>query len=116
MSLTEPGSIATEVLAMDLATPREAALDEAYPRLLYRLLKLSNLIGRPFFTSPGVPAERVKALRGAFDAMAKDPVFLAEAQKEGFYINPLSGEELQKIVEDIVATPKPIADRLLQIP
>jgi tripartite-type tricarboxylate transporter receptor subunit TctC len=78
-------------------------------------LSASSTIGRPVFTSPGVPAERVKALRDAFDAMVKDPVFLAEAAKEYFDINPVSGAEMQKIVADIVATPKPIADRLLQI-
>ena len=39
----------------------------------------------------------------------------AAAAQEHFDINPVSGEEMQKIVEEIVATPKPIADRLLQI-
>ena len=78
-------------------------------------LSASSTIGRPVFTSPGVPAERVKALRDAFDAMVKDPVFLAEAAKEHFDINPVSGAEMQKIVTEIVATPRPIADRLLQI-
>ncbi len=62
-----------------------------------------------------MPVERVKALRDAFDAMVKDPVFLAEAGKEHFDINPVSGADMQKIITDIVATPKPIADRLLQI-
>jgi hypothetical protein len=47
--------------------------------------------------------------------MIKDPAFLAEAEKEHFDINPISGEEMQRIVEQIVATPKPIADRLQQI-
>jgi ABC-type phosphate/phosphonate transport system substrate-binding protein len=84
-------------------------------RAILKLLSASSTIGRPVFTSPGVPAERVKALRDAFDAMVKDPVFLAEAAKEHFDINPVSGAEMQKIVADIVATPKPIADRLLQI-
>jgi tripartite-type tricarboxylate transporter receptor subunit TctC len=84
-------------------------------RALLKLLSASSTIGRPFFTSPGVPAERVKALRDAFDTMVKDPEFLAQAGKEGFDINPLPGAELQKIVEDIVATPKPVADQLLQI-
>jgi tripartite-type tricarboxylate transporter receptor subunit TctC len=62
-----------------------------------------------------VPAERVKALRDAFNAMIKDPAVLADAQKRNIDINPVAGEELQKIVEEIVATPKPIADRLQQI-
>jgi hypothetical protein len=45
----------------------------------------------------------------------KDPEFLEDAKKSGFDINPVSGEEMQKIVADIVATPKAIADRLQSI-
>jgi tripartite-type tricarboxylate transporter receptor subunit TctC len=93
---------------MDLAKNPE---DKA----VLKLLSASTTIGRPLFTSPGVPEERVKALRAAFDATMKDPEFLADAEKRGFDINPVSGEELQKIVADIVATPKPIADRLQSI-
>ena len=36
-------------------------------------------IGRPFFLPPGVPADRIKALRQAFDATVKDPAFLGDA-------------------------------------
>ena len=84
-------------------------------RALLKLLSASSTIGRPVFTTPGAPAERVQALRDAFDRMVKDPAFLAETEKEHFDINPVSGAEMQKIVADIVATPKPIADRLLSI-
>ena len=108
IGLTKAPDLPDVPLLMDLATNDQ-------DRAVFKLLSASSSIGRPFFASPGVPPERVKALRAAFDAMVKDPTFLAEAQKEGFDINPLSGEELQKIVGDIVATPKPVADRLLQI-
>ena len=50
MSLTLPDDIGALAVPGDATEQRETALDEAYPRLLYRLLKLSNLIGRPFFT------------------------------------------------------------------
>jgi tripartite-type tricarboxylate transporter receptor subunit TctC len=84
-------------------------------RAILRLLSGSTAIGRPLFTSPGTPPDRVKALRDAFDALMKDPGFLAEARKEHFDIDPVSGQELQTIVNDIVSTPKPLADRLQQI-
>jgi tripartite-type tricarboxylate transporter receptor subunit TctC len=58
------------------------------------------VIGRSIFTSPGVPADRVKALRDAFAAMTKDPVFLAEVEKTKAEFDPMSGEELQKTIED----------------
>ena len=95
-------------LLMDLAKNEE---DKA----VLMLLSASVTIGRPLFVAPGVPAERVRALRDAFDRMVKDPVFLEAAGKENFDINAVSGEEMQKIVADIIATPKSIADRLTQI-
>jgi hypothetical protein len=45
----------------------------------------------------------------------KDPVFLEQAKKEHFDINPVSGEEMQKVVAEIDATPKPVAERLAKI-
>jgi tripartite-type tricarboxylate transporter receptor subunit TctC len=58
------------------------------------------VIGRSIFTSPGVPADRIKALRDAFTAMTTDPVFLAEVEKTKAEFDPMSGEELQKAIED----------------
>jgi tripartite-type tricarboxylate transporter receptor subunit TctC len=57
----------------------------------------------------------VKALREAFNTMVRDPVFIATAKREGFDINPSSGEEVQAVVRDIIATPKPIVERLQAI-
>ena len=59
--------------------------------------------------------DRVAALRAAFDSVMKDPDFLTEAQKEQLDINPVSGEQLQQIVSDIVSTPKATTDRLSAI-
>jgi tripartite-type tricarboxylate transporter receptor subunit TctC len=95
-------------LLMDLAT------NDA-DRAVLKLLSASGDIGRPIFAAPGVPQDRVKALRDAFDRMVKDPAFLEAAKREKFDIDPVSGEEMQKIVLDLISTPKPIADRLSQI-
>ena len=84
-------------------------------RAILKLLSASATIGRPLFTTPGVPADRVKALRDAFDALMKDPVFLAQAQKEHFDIIPVSGEELQAIVQDMVSSPPRVISGLRQI-
>ena len=95
-------------LLIDLAKNEEE-------RGILKLLSASTTIGRPIFTTPGVPEDRVKALRAGFDKMLADPAFLAEARKENFDITAVSGENLQKIVAEIVATPKSVADRLQQI-
>jgi tripartite-type tricarboxylate transporter receptor subunit TctC len=95
-------------LLMDLARNEE-------DRAVLKVLSAPTTIGRPIFTTPGVPEGRVKALRAAFDGMVRDPAFLDQAKKENLEINPVSGEELQRIVAEIVATPKKIADRLSEI-
>jgi tripartite-type tricarboxylate transporter receptor subunit TctC len=108
IGLTKAPDLPDVPLLIDLAKNDE-------DRALLKLMSASTTIGRPLFTSPGVPPERVKALRDAFDATMKDPAFLADAEKRNFDINPVRGEELQKIVAEIVATPKQVADRLQSI-
>lgn len=80
-----------------------------------KLLSAPTAVGRPIFSTPGVPAERVKALRDAFDNAIKDERFIAEAKQAGLDLNPVSGEELQKIVVEIVEAPKDVTARLNRI-
>src|SRR5258708_10790042 len=67
IGLSKAPHLSDAPLLMGLATNDE-------DRAVLKLLSASSTIARPFFTSPGVPADRVKALRGAFAAMVKDPV------------------------------------------
>ena len=57
---------------------------------------------------PGIPAERIKALRDGFMATMRDPEFLAETQKLGLTIDPTSGEEMERIVRDAYALPEAV--------
>lgn len=95
-------------LLMDLPT-------DADDRAALRLLSAPTTIGRPLMAPPGVPEDRVKALRAAFDATMKDRAFIEEAQKSKLDLQPVGGEELQKIVADIVATPPKVVDRLKSV-
>jgi tripartite-type tricarboxylate transporter receptor subunit TctC len=61
-------------------------------------------ITRAFVTTPDTPRERVDALRRAFDATMKDPLFLAEAEKAGMDISPAAGEDAQKVAAAIADT------------
>lgn len=69
-------------------------------------------IGRSFVAPPGLPADRVRTLRSAFMAMINDADFLAEIKKADAELNPLSGEELQKIVAETVAAPPALVARM----
>jgi len=98
--------------APDLDAPSVEALARTpEDRQLIELVVSGTQFGRPMTTNAGVPAERVKALREAYARTMKDPEFLAEAKKLNFEVNPVLGEAMQKTVEKILATPKPIAAR-----
>ena len=60
-------------------------------------------VGTAFMTTPGAPADRVTALRRAFDAMTKDPEYIEDANKLKLTLGPITGEELQKLVGDVSA-------------
>ncbi len=77
-------------------------------REILRFFSTDVVIGRPFVTSPGVPAERMAILRRAFDEMMKDRAFLDDASKAGLDVGPVAGEKIQKIVADLVNTPADI--------
>lgn len=68
--------------------------------------------GRPFFLPPDVPPTRANALRRAFDATMKDPAFLSEAAKSKLEIDPMTGEDLAKLVAEISRTDPVVAKRI----
>jgi tripartite-type tricarboxylate transporter receptor subunit TctC len=77
------------------------------------LLGLARLeFGRPFFLPPGVPADRVVALRRAFEATMKDKEFLADAEKLKIDVDPLTGEEVAALVEQVARTSPETAARV----
>src|SRR5215468_8953284 len=77
-------------------------------RQILRLFSTDVVIGRPFVTSPGVPAERVALLRRAFDAMLKDPAYLEDSRKAGLDVSPTDGATIQTVVNELVNTPDDI--------
>jgi hypothetical protein len=74
-------------------------------RSVLALISSPVSLGRPFFTTPDTPAERVAALRQAYDATMKDADFLAEARALNLDIKPMSGERVTQIVEETVNVP-----------
>jgi tripartite-type tricarboxylate transporter receptor subunit TctC len=71
--------------------------------------------GRPFVAPPGVPADRVKILRDAFMKTVASPDFVAEAKAMSLDVSPMSGEEVQSLMDRLYATPKPLIDRVRAI-
>jgi tripartite-type tricarboxylate transporter receptor subunit TctC len=97
--------------APDLNAPSvEDAARNPEERALIELVVSGTQLGRPLATN-AAPPERVAALRAAYASTMKDPDFLAEAAKLNFEVKPVLGEPMQRIVEKVLATPKPIAAR-----
>src|SRR4051812_19595611 len=71
-----------------------------------------NTMARPIMAPPGVPADRVAALRAAVIAMGKDQEFRDDAAKIGLDSDPVSGEEVQRVVEKLVKTPPEVVKRV----
>jgi tripartite-type tricarboxylate transporter receptor subunit TctC len=72
-------------------------------------------IGRPFIAPPGLPPERLKMLRDAFDATMADPEFIAEANLRKLTVDPENGEQLEALIKKTYATPRPIIDRIAKL-
>ena len=68
-------------------------------------------IGFSYFLPPDVPADRVTAIRQAFDRMVKDPAFLADAQRSNMFLRPASGKEVEKMVSGVLTAPAAAIDR-----
>jgi tripartite-type tricarboxylate transporter receptor subunit TctC len=92
-------------LAVDFATSPEN-------RKIMELIYSSETFGRPYMLGPGVPEDRVAALRQAFMAAMADKDLLAEAQRIGLAVDPISGGDLQKLAGDIFATPLPFVEKV----
>jgi len=83
-------------------------------RQIMDLIYSSEIFGRPYILPPGVPPERVAALRKAFMDALRDPELRAEGERIGLDLDPISGEELQKIAEKIYATPPDVVAQAKQ--
>jgi tripartite-type tricarboxylate transporter receptor subunit TctC len=81
-------------------------------RLLVPLVMAGSDFGRPIIAPPGVPPDKIKILREAFNKTMADPELLAEAKRKNFDIAPTPGEELEALAKEVVAQPPEILERL----
>lgn len=75
----------------------------------------THILGRPISAPPNLPADRARALRDAFNAMVKDPKFLAETEKLKLPIEPWTGEKVDEVIRQFSTYPKDVYDRTIKI-
>jgi len=121
------GATAAEVLAkynfIVQAGPRKIPQFEAVPLLrdlarnedeqrIFDFISNAAAMARPLVTNAGVPAERVAALRRAFDATLADPAFLEDAARQNLEIGARSGEDLERAVIELIETPPAVLEQV----
>jgi len=109
LSLSKHPELPEVPLVMDLAS------DEA-SREMFALAFGTQIMGRPAIAPPGLPADRVDALRQAFDATMADPEFLADARRSVLDVDgPIPGMEVDAILRRIYATSKEVIAKFAAI-
>jgi tripartite-type tricarboxylate transporter receptor subunit TctC len=92
-------------LLLDLAkNPEEKAI--------FRFVSSDSAMGFPVTAPPGIPADRLAALQKAFSDTMKDPELLKIAAERKLEIEPSTGQEVKKVVEDLISTPKDVIAKI----
>jgi tripartite-type tricarboxylate transporter receptor subunit TctC len=84
-------------------------------RRLAKVVLASGDFGRPIVAPPGVPADRIKILRDAFDKSVNDPTLLAEAEKRQLEMDPESGAELESLAKEVMVASPDVVERMKKI-
>jgi tripartite-type tricarboxylate transporter receptor subunit TctC len=105
-SLLYQAALKRSSLLPNVPTLPELAVSDQGKAIL-RAIASTAEIGRSIISGPGVPAERLAALRQAFTTMVKDPDFVAACEKRHLMLDPASGEDMDAIVKETFALPKP---------
>jgi hypothetical protein len=105
MGMTKEADLPDVPLMRDLA---KSPADQA----VLDFMSKSVAVGRPIATTPGVPADRIAALRKAFDDTLKDPAFIQEAKTQRAEIQPMTGAQLAQIVKDVIDAPLDLRERV----
>jgi tripartite-type tricarboxylate transporter receptor subunit TctC len=79
---------------------------------LLRLSELQYILIRPFLAPPGIPVDRVAALRTGFEAAVRDPGYVADAKAAGIDVNLVTWQETDRIINEMVAAPRALLDQL----
>ena len=87
--------------------------DDPVSKQMLEFMMLQSATARAIFAPPGVPQDRLEALRRAFDATARDPGFIADMKRAQIEVEPSTGEETQAAVGRLIGTSPEVAAMVL---
>jgi tripartite-type tricarboxylate transporter receptor subunit TctC len=88
---------------------------DADQRAALKLILARQMMARPYVAPPGIPPERLKALRAAFDATMTDPDFLADARRQDLEVRPVSGAEADALIHEVYASPPEVVKLAIEV-
>jgi tripartite-type tricarboxylate transporter receptor subunit TctC len=104
-----------ELAALGVPTPWKYIKDDTDRKAVSLMVSFQQAFGKAYLAPPGVPAEQIKTLRGAFAGVLRDPELLTDAEKLRLEITAQSGEDIQRVVETVYAASADVVDRLKKI-
>jgi tripartite-type tricarboxylate transporter receptor subunit TctC len=111
LQLSVKGHPELNKMGVPLATEFARSKDD---RQAMELVLSQGLFGRPYVLPPGVPQDRVEALRKAFMAAMADPALIADAKKARLDLEPIGGADLQKLIASLYALPRTVVEKAKQ--
>ena len=108
MGLSKHADLANTPLIMDLVKTDDE-------RAIFKLIFGRQVMAWPYAAPPGVPKDRTEALRDAFLAATQDKDFLADAAKSRLDVAPVPGADIEKLLQEVYATPAAIAQRTIAL-
>ena len=90
-------------------------VDNPVDKNALKLISSTSSVGRALLAPPDNDKARTAALRAAFDRMAKDPEFLADAERRRLGSDTLDGQSLQDLVADVAAQPPEVIERMKEL-
>ena len=91
-------------LLTDLATNEEQ-------KAIFKLFSAEIALGRVFLTTPGVPEDRLAALRKAFEETMRDPAYIEDSRKVDMQVRPLTHQQVKTLADEIIAMPQDVLSK-----
>ncbi|MFN3889856.1 MAG: Bug family tripartite tricarboxylate transporter substrate binding protein [Beijerinckiaceae bacterium] len=90
-------------------------VDNPEAKRIFEIAFVEQVMGRPFMLPPDVPKDRAAALQKAFDDSLKDKDLIAQAEKQGMELDPVTGKRIAELLDIVYSTPPALAERIRRI-
>ena len=84
-------------------------------RRVATVILAGGVFGRPMVGPAGIPADRMKILRAAYLSALKDPELKVEAEKRGYELEPVGGDEMERLAKEVMAQPPEVIERMKKV-